>query len=209
MESNEKLTAERSLEIISDAIKTSRRDAGRSAGALMTVWGVLAVAASSSVAILWNATGDDRWNWIWAAAVAAGYCYYRFIKRKERRMHAATTFATKVLEWVWLTFLSISCCAVLLSLNFFDTGSTHVNMPVYPITILLLCMAGGITGLVTSNGASSGCAVIAVYWARTAAEETAGGQAAAMAAASLFALLIPGLLIKYKEQIAAFRLKYL
>ena len=66
MESNEKLTAERCLEIISDAIKTSRRDAGRSAGALMTVWGVLAVAASSSVAILWNATGDDRWNWIWA-----------------------------------------------------------------------------------------------------------------------------------------------
>ena len=209
MENNEKLTAERSLGIISTAIEQSRRDAGRSSGTLMTAWGVLAIGTSIIVAALWSETGNEQWNWLWAATATAGYGYYRYVKRREKLRHAATTFATKVIEWVWLTFLCVACCAVLLRFNLFLDDASGINMPLYPTAILLLSMAGGITGLVTSNGASSGCAVMSIYWAQIAAEKTAGGQAAAMALASLFALLIPGLLIKYKEQINKFRQEHL
>ena len=209
MEDNGKLSAERSIEIISEAIRTSRREAGRSAGNLMTAWGALSVGTSIIVAILWNHTGNEQWNWIWAATAVAGYGYYQYIKKKERRKHTAATFASKVLEWVWMTFLCVACCAVLLRFNLFIDDASGINMPLYPTAILLLSMAGGITGLVTSNGASSGCAVMSIYWAQIAAEKTAGGQAAAMALASLFALLIPGLLIKYKEQINKFRQEHL
>ena len=102
---------------------------------------------------------------------------YQYIKKKEKRKHTAATFASKVLEWVWLTFLCVACCAVLLRFNLFIDDASGINMPLYPTAILLLSMAGGITGLVTSNGASSGCAVMSIYWAQIAAEKAQGGAA--------------------------------
>ena len=41
MDNNDKLTVERSLEIISEAIELGRRDVERNAGTPMIVWGVL------------------------------------------------------------------------------------------------------------------------------------------------------------------------
>ena len=41
MESSEKLTAERSLEIIREAIEQGKRDVARNAGTPMITWGVL------------------------------------------------------------------------------------------------------------------------------------------------------------------------
>ena len=49
MEDDKKMDAGRSLEIISAAIKTSRREAGRSVGTMMTAWGVLGVATSVAI----------------------------------------------------------------------------------------------------------------------------------------------------------------
>lgn len=153
MEDDKKMDAGRSLEIISDAIKTSRREAGRSIGTMMTAWGVLGVATSVAVAWLWGATDDVRWNWLWAAAALAAYVHYLYMKRQEKRGHTADTFATQVIKWVWATFIGVG-----------------------------------------------GCAVMAVYWAKAAAEEGDSEQAVCMALACLFALLLPGLIMKYRTR---------
>ena len=198
MEDNEKLTAERSLEIISTAIERSRREAGRSVGTMMTVWGVLSVAVGVAVALLWGATGDGRWNWLWAAAAVAAYAHYLYAKGRDKRRHTADTFATKVIKWVWTTFVGVAGCAVMFSLDlFYDAGAVG-RLPVYPVVIFLLGLASGITGMVTSNGAGCGSAIMSICWAKTAVEDGGSTQAAYMAAACVFALLIPGFLMKYK-----------
>lgn len=198
MEDDKKMDAGRSLEIISDAIKTSRRDAGRSVGTVMTVWGVLGVVTSAAVAWLWSATEDRRWNWLWAAAALAAYVHYLYMKRQEKRGHTADTFATQVIKWVWATFMGVGGCAVMFGFDFIYNQPAAAHLQVYPTIILLLCLASGVTGMVTSNGVSSGCAVVAIYWAKVAVEEGGSTQAVCMALACLFALLLPGLIMKYK-----------
>lgn len=200
MEDDKKMDAGRSLEIISDAIKTSRREAGRSIGTMMTAWGVLGVATSVVVAWLWGATDDVRWNWLWAAAALAAYVHYLYMKRQEKRGHTADTFATQVIKWVWATFIGVGGCAVMFGFDFIYNEPAAAHLQVYPAMILLLCLASGVTGMVTSNGAGSGCAVMAVYWAKAAAEEGDSEQAVCMALACLFALLLPGLIMKYRTR---------
>lgn len=198
MENNEKLTAERSLEVISEAIKASRREAGRSVGTLMTVWGTLALVTGCAITWLWSATGDSRWNWLWAAAALAAYINYRHIEKQERLRHTADTFATKVIKWIWSTFFGVTAGAVIFSFDFVYDETAVAHLTIYPIIIFLLTLASGTTAMITSNGAGCGSAIMAAYMAKAAAEEGGCAQAVCMAAACVFALLIPGLLMKYK-----------
>ena len=198
MDDDKKMDAGRSLEIISDAIKTSRREAGRSVGTMMTAWGVLGVATSAAVAWLWGATDDVHWNWLWAAAALAAYINYRHIEKQERLRHTADTFATKVIKWIWSTFFGVTAGAVIFSFDFVYDETAVAHLTIYPIIIFLLTLASGTTAMITSNGAGCGSAIMAAYMAKAAAEEGGCAQAVCMAAACVFALLIPGLLMKYK-----------
>ena len=65
MENNEKLTAERSLEIISEAIEQGRRDVERNAGTPMIMWGVLSCVTGCLVCALWRLTASPAWNVLW------------------------------------------------------------------------------------------------------------------------------------------------
>lgn len=198
MEDNKKQAAERSLEIISEAIRRSRREAGRSVGTWMTAWGTLGAVTGIAIVALWSHTGDARWQWLWAVAAVLGYACQLYLRKRNGNRRTPETFATSVIRWVWTTFAGIALCAVFFSFDFIYSVPPATEFPVYSVIIFLLCMAGGITGMVTSNGAGLGSAVIGIYYAKIAYEESGCGRVAALVMACVFTLLIPGVIRKYK-----------
>ena len=89
MEDDKKLSAERSLEIIGDAIWRSRRDVTADAAMPMIVWGALICITGIAVSWAWRATGDPLWNLLWVAMGGIGWaCYLINLKRKYKRLRS-------------------------------------------------------------------------------------------------------------------------
>ena len=57
METNNEMTVERSLEIISRHIEQSRKDITKNAGLPMILWGVMTIVTGCIVGYMWKTTG--------------------------------------------------------------------------------------------------------------------------------------------------------
>ena len=73
METNNELTAERSLEIIKKQIELSRMSTEKNAGLPMIMWGSLVCITALIVWYLWNTTGNAAWNFLWFIMAAVGW----------------------------------------------------------------------------------------------------------------------------------------
>ena len=99
MKDEEKLSAERSLEIIGDAIWRSRRDVTADAATPMIVWGALICVTGVAVSWTWRATGDPLWNLLWVAMGGIGWAYYLINLKRKYDGEQAPTFAAQVIRW--------------------------------------------------------------------------------------------------------------
>ena len=73
MEQNKEMTAQQSLQLISESFNRSRKGILRNGAKYFMLWGALLTATSLVVYLLWHITGKPQWNFLWFTMPAVGY----------------------------------------------------------------------------------------------------------------------------------------
>ena len=196
MENQDQMTAERSLEIISQSIRQSRKDVIRRVGFPMLWWGCLVMLTALVVGHLWAYCGGPRWNTLWLAMTVIGFIGNYFIDRKQGRM--PSNVISKTVGSVWLSFciltLGVTCS---LSIGY-AFGVIKIALPFSAVIILLMSLACCITGMVLQNGAATGGGIASgIIFSSFCLAYPGPYEMVAMALTALFTLVLPALLILY------------
>ena len=153
MENNEKLTAERSLEIIGEAIEQGRRDVERNAGTPMIMWGTLTCVTGCLVCVLWMLTSSSVWNVLWFAMCAVGWLVYTMMRRRERANGTPDSYVWRLVRWVWLVFGMLAVSVALIGMLSFDATVYASRLPITAAIMLLLMSASAVTAYVLKDKA--------------------------------------------------------
>lgn len=198
MEDKEKMTAERSLEIIRESIERSRRDITRNAGLPMIMWGSLVSVTAIAVWYLWQHTGNPSWNMLWFIMTAVGWGITAITSRKDSKK--PSTFISKVLGWTWLSFgIFAMATAVIGALP--NSGTVYGSgLPITAMIILLLGMGAMTTGLILRNKTITIFSTGAIVTAGTSLANPGPYEPLAMGMTALMLLIIPGIIINRKSK---------
>lgn len=211
MEEKNSLTAERSLEIITEQIERSRRSMTESSSTSFISWGALVVVFALLIAYLWAHHGGPVWNLLWAVMWGCGYLAEYLIGK--RRKPAPATFVGKTIGQVWATFgIFIGIIGIIFGLASsgllnvtLTVSGDHLNSHLYInlTSIISLCfgIASTITGFILKNRIIQLCGLVAglggffcalAYpWAE---------QLYVMAAVAFVGLIVPGFVIYFQNK---------
>ncbi len=149
------MTAQESLNLISETMNNSRKEIVRNSGKYFVLWGVLLTVFSLLVYFLWKTTGKVAWNNLWFALPLIGYPLSRWAKNKEKDSRAEN-FISRINGGIWGTFGVFACSVALFSVlysQFFDSPLTTIVLGVTlsPQIVLLFGMAETISGITLKN----------------------------------------------------------
>ena len=155
MEQNKEMTAQQSLNLISETMNNSRKEIVRNSGKYFVLWGVLLTVFSLLVYFLWKTTGKVAWNNLWFVLPLIGYPLSRWTKNKEKDSRAEN-FISRINGGIWGTFGVFACSVALFSVlysQFFDSPLTTIVLGVTlsPQIVLLFGMAETISGITLKN----------------------------------------------------------
>jgi len=155
MEQNKEMTAQESLNLISETMNNSRKEIVRNSGKYFVLWGVLLTVYSLLVYFLWKTTGKVAWNNLWFALPIIGYPLSIWAKNKEKDSRAEN-FISRINGGIWGTFGVFACSVALFSVlysQFFDSPLTTIVLGVTlsPQIVLLFGMAETISGITLKN----------------------------------------------------------
>lgn len=155
MEQNKEMTAQQSLNLISETMNNSRKEIVRNSGKYFVLWGVLLTVFSLLVYFLWKTTGKVAWNNLWFALPLIGYPLSIWAKNKEKDSRAEN-FISRINGGIWGTFGVFACSVALFSVlysQFFDSPLTTIVLGVTlsPQIVLLFGMAETISGITLKN----------------------------------------------------------
>lgn len=153
MESCEKLTAERSLEIISEAIEQGKRDVMRNAGTPMIMWGVLTCVTGCLVCTLWMLTANPVWNVLWFAMCAVGWAVQTVLKRREHRESRPGSYVWKLVGWTWAVFGMLAVAVAVIGFLSYNTAVYASRLPITAVIMLLLMFASSVMAYVMRDKA--------------------------------------------------------
>jgi len=144
MEQNKEMTAQESLNLISETLNTSRRDILKDSARYIVLWGLLLVVFSLVIYELWHVTGKPVWNWLWFAMPFVGYPLASLLGKKGPAI--PQNVISRQLGWVWMAYGVFVCSVCLLSL-------VAVPMPatLTLLIVLLLGFAECLTGIMLRN----------------------------------------------------------
>ena len=157
MEENNNMTAERSLEIITEQIERSQRTITKNAALPLMWWGVCVIAFAPLIAYLWKNHGGPIWNTLWAVMWFIGFIGNWIIDKKKETV--PSTFVIKTIDHVWSTF-GLFCGSISIFFCLVGTGVLPLKL-VIPneylfsciTSIISLCfgMSTSITGRIVKN----------------------------------------------------------
>jgi len=214
MEENNKLTAERSLQIISEQIEQSRRDIERGSWKSMMLWGTAVAVIALVVGHLWaHSTIGPVANWLWA--LLALVALYETIQRRQKPKKPET-FVGRNIGYVWASFGIMAGAIGLLSgfVSLFDVHLTNqmcntvaskpivvYYMPITCIIIFSMGIAGMITGLMLKSRIITVCCfLVGAIGSIMAVVFHGPNEMLVMAGASVVGLIVPALIIRTKEK---------
>ena len=142
MEQNKEMTAQESLQLISESLNKSRNDILRSSAKYFVLWGILLTATSLAIYLLWRFTGKPQWNFLWFAMPVIGYPLAALVGKSNAPI--PQNEVSKMLGGVWSVFgafsLALSAIAVFV-----------VPMHVTLIIVIILGLAECISGVMLKN----------------------------------------------------------
>ena len=142
MEQNKEMTAQESLNLISETLNTSRRDILKDSARYIVLWGLLLVVFSLVIYELWHVTGKPVWNWLWFAMPFVGYPLASLLGKKGPAI--PQNVISRQLGWVWMAYGVFVCSVCLLSL-------LAVPMPATLTLLIVLLLAECLTGIMLRN----------------------------------------------------------
>jgi hypothetical protein len=141
---NKEMTAQQSLNIISEMMNNSRRIILQSSAKHFILWGILLIVTSFVIYELWHITGSPVWNVAWFAMPALGFPMVRILERKETDVPQ-----NKINMNIGLIWLTYCIFAVLLSV----IAMLWVPMNISLIIVALVGFAECISGFLLKNWA--------------------------------------------------------
>ena len=154
MEENMELTAERSLEIITEQIEKSRRAVSKDTGRWLFVTGLIAMIMSVIVASINILTLSPLAHLLWFAFPLVLWLVMKFIKRN--RVPVPESLVGTLVRKTWYTTLAFALVYVVIAtvwngyLQVYEGYEVflHDGMHITPTVITLLAVAVSITGLI-------------------------------------------------------------
>ena len=137
MEQKKEITAQQSLQIISESFNNSRKEIIRGSAKYFMLWGTLLTVVSLVIYLLWHLTGKPEWNFLWFAMPLIGYPLVALIGKGDNAI--PQNEVSKMLGAVWSVFgafaITLSAIAVFLV-------PMHVTLIIVIILGLAECMSG-------------------------------------------------------------------
>ena len=137
MEQNKEMTAQQSLQIISETFNKSRKDILSNSAKYFILWGALLTVTSLVIYLLWHLTGKPQWNFLWFAMPLVGYPLAALMGKYN--MALPQNEVSKMLRDVWRVF---GAFAVTLSAVAVFLVPMHVTLIIVIIMGLAECMSG-------------------------------------------------------------------
>ena len=207
METNNEMTAERSLEIIRKTIENNRRVVSENMGYSLILWGVLVVVFSLVIGHLWKHNGGPIWNCLWGLIWIPGLLGESCLKKKKQ--YVPENYMGRIVGYVWLTYgLFFTVFGVVLSLIGSGVIPVHVAaenhrlfLPVSSIYILCFGMATTTNGFILKNVVIIVCGFVAGLCGFVAGLIYNGAESMfVMAAVALIGLVMPGILTNIQSK---------
>lgn len=195
MENNKGMNAERSLEIIREAIEQGKRDVARNAGAPMIMWGVLTAATGCAVFTLWTLTASPTWNALWFAMCAVGWIVYAAMRRKERTAGKPDSYVWRLVRWVWTVFGMLAAAAAFIGMLTYDASVYGLRLPITVTIILLLMQASAVTAYALKDKAYGVFIGGNIILANFALMYPGPYEALCLALSAVTLLILPGIII--------------
>lgn len=137
------MTARESLDLITETMNNSRKEILRNSGKHLLFWGLLLTLFSLVIFLLWNASGNGAWNYLWFAMPLVGIPVARLLKRNAAPV--PESILSKMLGGVWSAYGVFATCAAALACFVFPVSIT--------VTIILLFgFAESVSGIILKNG---------------------------------------------------------
>lgn len=202
----ENMTAERSLEIITKSIEQSRRDIERGSWKSMCLWGTAVTVIALIVSYLWaNTSMGPAANMVWI--VMALFAIVE-IYAESKQPRKPRTFLSKIINDVWSSMGimagSLGLVCGLLAAFMAHTqpvSGTVILIPITPTIILIMSLAGMITGRVLRSAPITVCCFISGLAGSLLALIFSGPtEMVVLAGCSVVGLIVPALIIKSKEE---------
>jgi hypothetical protein len=137
MEQNKEMTAQQSLQIISETFNNSRKEILRGSAKYFMLWGTLLTVVSLVIYLSWHLTGKPEWNFLWFAMPVIGYPIAALMGKYSKAM--PQNEVSKMLGNVWGVF---GVFAITLSIIAIFLVPMRVSLIIVIIMGLAECMSG-------------------------------------------------------------------
>lgn len=188
IEQKNEMTAQQSLNIISEMINESRRTILQSSAKHFMLWGSLLIVVSLVIYWLWQSSGSPVWNVVWFAMPALGFPMVRILERKESDIPQSKINMN--IGLIWLTYCIFAVCISVIAMLW-------IPMNITLILVVLVGFAETISGFLLKNWAItiSGF-IIGIGGAVMASLLAAGAEQLLIFTVCGIMLVITGLIIK-------------
>ena len=149
MEEKENMTAERSLEIITEQIERSRQVVAKDTGLSLYVSGLCTMGMAILIGILIYFTSNMAWYLMYVLLPIVIFATDRYAKRGKPK--APASLVGSIVDKTWQTFgifvLSYFLLGILYNMLMahFETPDTYVRLAIHPLRVILLLMGMAIT----------------------------------------------------------------
>jgi hypothetical protein len=188
IEQKNEMTAQQSLNIISEMINESRRTILQSSAKHFMLWGSLLIVVSLVIYWLWQYSGSPVWNVVWFVMPALGFPMVRILERKESDIPQSKINMN--IGLIWLTYCIFAVCISVIAMLW-------ISMNITLILVVLVGFAEAISGFLLKNWAItiSGF-IIGIGGAVMASLLAAGAEQLLIFTVCGIMLVITGLIIK-------------
>lgn len=136
------MTAQRSLQLISETFNNSRKEILRGSAKFFMLWGALLTVVSLVIYFLWHLTGKPEWNFLWFAMPVIGYPIAALMGKYSKAI--PQNEVSKMLSSVWGVFGAFAITLSLIALFL-------IPMRVTLIIVIILGLAECISGALLKN----------------------------------------------------------
>ena len=203
MESNE-LNPEKSLQIISEAVRRSRREFEKNAGTPLIIWGMSILLLSLVVWLVWKSTDNPAWNFLWFSTIILWIVFSIIDKKKEKKVKTKN-FLGEIIGYVWISYgifaIGLSAVSCFIFSSNFNLNIYLSSVFLVPIIGILLGFSAMITGLLVKNLWIVIAGIINGLGSPIASGFLDGADTTLLISiASLITLLIPGIILNLQSR---------
>ena len=142
---NKEMTAQQSLNLISEMMNNSRKSILSKNGKHFILWGALLTIVSFVIYELWHTTGNPNWNLLWLAMPIIGFPIVKIISKKDTEI--PQNIISRQISGLWLAYCTFVMVVFVASVFFLKPMQMNLSL----IIVLLLGFTECISGIMLKN----------------------------------------------------------